>query len=248
MNDAYLEFPTARDWKRIHGKSPITRIYSLLHDTITMDRVHDALSDFTKAMTLDECLYQIQHRVSDVATSYVLMLFYYEKGIPDKRWYASPGEDGASIQYYPDFEDIHFQIKAWFDCYSDTLYYKLFSAWDLLGHMLNTEYDLAIRKVDFGKAVRELEAKDTSLYTFLKTIQGSPAYKKANDIRNDITHNYLPYTTGIAFCSDKSGLRTTIGLREYVTSEEIVANIHAVIVLFTTALECVLAGATGIAP
>ena len=77
--------------------------------------------------------------MTDVATSYVLTMFYYGKGIPDKRWYISPGRNGASIQYYPDFADVHFQIKAWFDFYSDVLYYKLFSAWDLMGHVLNVQ-------------------------------------------------------------------------------------------------------------
>jgi hypothetical protein len=241
MNDAYFEFPTPEDWKRIYGKSPFGQIYSLLHGTTPENRVHNALDDFTKAMTLDECLHQIERRMADVATSYVLMVFYYEKGIPDKRWYISPGRNGASVQYYPDFEDVHFQIKAWFDFYSDTLYYKLFSAWDLVGHELNVKYNLGIKRVDFGLAIRGLKTKDMGLYPSLKTIQDSPTYKKANKIRNDITHNYLPYTTGIAFCTDKSGSRTTIGLREYVTSEEIVANIHGAIELFTTTLERVLA-------
>jgi hypothetical protein len=240
MSEGYFEFPKPEDWKRIYGKSPFGQIYSLLHGTTPENRVHNALSDFARAMTLDECLLQIEHRVADVSTSYVLMMFYYEKGIPDKRWYISPGRDGASVQYYPDFEDVHFEIKAWFDFYSDTLYYKLFSAWDLVGHELNAKYDLRIDRVDFGLAISGLKAKDAPLYTSLKTIQDSPIYKRANKIRNDITHNYLPYTTGIAFCTDKSGFRTTIGLREYVTSEEIVANIHATIDLFATTLKYIL--------
>jgi hypothetical protein len=126
VNDGYFEFPTSKDWKRIYGKSPFGQIHSLLQGTTVGNRTHKGLDDFAREMTLDECLFQIEHRVADVATSYVLMMFYYEKGIPDKRWYISPGRNGASVQYFPDFQDIHFETKAWFDFYSDTLYYKLF--------------------------------------------------------------------------------------------------------------------------
>jgi hypothetical protein len=243
MKDTYFEFPTPEEWKRIYGTSPFRQVCSLLHATTPESQVCNTLGDFTKAMTLDEYLHQIEHRMADVATSYVLMVFYYEKGIPDKRWFISPGRGGASVEYYPDFEEIHFRIKAWFDFYADTLYYKLFSAWDLVGHELNVKYDLGIRKVYFERAIAELQAKDIGLYMSLKAIQDSPIYRKANKIRNDITHNYLPYAAGTAFCTDKSGSRTTIGLREYVPFEEIVTNIQGAIGLFIATLEYVLARA-----
>ena len=236
-----FEFPTSEEWKQIYDRSPLGSVFSVLSNPGSLERIHHSLEDFAKAQEVEDWLYQIHHRMTDVATSYVLTMFYYGKGIPDKRWYISPGKDGASIQYYPDFADVHFRLKAWFDFYSDVLYYKLFSAWDLLGHVLNARYELGVDKVYFGTAVRELQSKDKAMYVFLKITQDSPAYKRASRIRNDITHNYLPYTSGMSLCKSKAGSRTTIGLREYIPSDEVVANIHEVIDLFATTLQHILA-------
>lgn len=109
-------------------------------------------------MELQIYLHEVRQRLGGVARSYILMMYYYGKGIPDKRPYVSPSKDGHSVQYYPDFtERQHFHIKGWFDFYSDTFYYKLFSAWALIGHMINVAYGLGIKKADFSKAVEALK-------------------------------------------------------------------------------------------
>ncbi len=166
-------------------------------------------------------------------------MFYYEKGIPDKRPWISPGKNGASVQYFPDFKEVHHSIKMWFDYFSDTLYYKLFSAWDVVGHVLNVKYDLEIKEKDvyFSTAFKKLGDKEKNLRCCLKKVKNSPVYKKAHGIRRDITHNYLPNTAHMV--GRRCSQFTTIDLKEYKTSEEIVTNVQGALELFAETLQCI---------
>jgi hypothetical protein len=136
MSADALEFPTKADWERIYNSSPFQGLYLLLSQLESSGfGVDSDIQEFPAGMELDGYLYEVMRRLGDVAASYILMMYYYEKDIPDKRWYVSPSKDGHSVQYFPDFAERHFHLKGWFDFYSDTFYYKLFSAWDSVGHM-----------------------------------------------------------------------------------------------------------------
>lgn len=245
MSADTLEFPTKADWKRIDNSSPFQGLFSLLAQLENSEFGKDKKTqDFFAGMELQRYLYEVGQRLRDVARSYILMMYYYEKGIPDKRWYVSPSKDGHSIQYYPDFTERHFQIKGWFDFYSDTFYYKLFSAWDLVGHIINVAYGLGIKKkqVYFSRrAVEALKNKGNEpLYKCLKELQNSPGFLRANTIRNDITHNYLPNVAGIrVYRSDNS---KSLSLKaSYITSESVVANAQEALGLFAKTIEILLA-------
>ena len=233
MSTIFFGFPSHEDWKRIYNDSPFDRLFSLLDSFQNKGHASQGIDGFTKAIELHGLIYEVQQRLSDVRRSYILMMFYYKQGIPDQRWYISPGRNGESVQYYPDFEERHFHIKGWFDYYSDTLYYKLFSAWDVVGHILNVKYDLKVDMVYFGKAVEALKSKHPSLHANFAGVRESPVFKKASTIRNDITHNYLPNTAGMAvYRGSKS---TTVGLKKYVPSDEIIANVQEILELFALA-------------
>ena len=130
MNTEIFEFPVREDWKRIHSASAFKKIYSVLD---SLESSEHLTGDFARDLELKGWFYEIRQRVEDTAISYFFMMFYYEKGIPDKRWYSSPGINGASVQYYPDFEEVHFHIKMWFDFFSDTLLLSI----SAMGHILN---------------------------------------------------------------------------------------------------------------
>lgn len=244
MSADALEFPTKADWKRIYNSSPLQGLFSLLAQFENSEFGKDKKTqDFFAGMELQRYLYEMRQRLGDVARSYILMMCYYGKGIPDKRWYVSPSKDGHSIQYYPDFTGRHFHIKAWFDFYSDTFYYKLFSAWDLLGHMINVAYGLGIKKADFSRAVEALKKKGNEpLYKCLKELQSYPEFDRANTIRNDITHNYLPNVAGIRIY--RSDDLKSLSLKAlYITSDEVVANAQETLDLFAKTIEILLASA-----
>jgi len=236
MSTELFEFPTREDWKRIHSVSAFKKIYSVLD---SLESSEHLTGDFAKDLELKGWLYEMRQRVEDTAISYFFVMFYYEKGIPDKQWYKSPGANGASVQYFPDFKEVHYSIKMWFDYFSDTLYYKLFSAWDLVGHLLKVKYDFKIRKdsVSFSTALEKLKDKDTNLYNCLNSIKNSPVYKEAHKIRSDITHNYLPHTAHMVVHSGSK--LTTIDLKQYIPSEEIVTNVREALELFTETLQCI---------
>jgi len=231
----YFEFPTNEDWKRLYNAASFDKIFSFLDDFAAKSRPGSGWTGLTKAIELNGCIYEIQHRLADTSRSHILMMFYYEKGIPDKRWYISPGKNGESVQYFPDFEEEHFYIKGWFDFYSDVFYYKLFSTWDLIGHALNVKYDLGVKRVDFGKAVRALEGKNRPLHDNLESIRNAPAFQTAKKIRDNITHNSLPNTVGMAVY--KGDRFETVGLKHYTTSDEIVANVRETVALLEATMQ-----------
>lgn len=199
MNSYAFEFPTRIDWKRIYNSSPFKGLCSLISQLENSGfGTGNNVQEFPAGMELLGYLYEVKQRLGDVTISYIFMMYYYEKGIPDKCWYISPSKDGHSVQYFPDFAEKHFHIKGWFDFYSDTFYYKLFSAWDSVGHMINVAYGLSVKKVSFSTAVKALNnRRNEILYKRLKELQNSTGFVKAKEIRNDIAHNYLPNTPRI---------------------------------------------------
>jgi len=134
---------------------------------------------------------------------------------------------------------MHYPRKAWFDFYSDTLYYKLFSAWDVLGHLIDAQYALKVKHVDFGRAVTALgkSQQAPNVYADLAQIASSPHFQKAKDIRNDITHNYLPNVPGLTV-SNRHSPTWSLSPKRYVYANEIVENVDHVMRLFGSTLTC----------
>jgi hypothetical protein len=195
------------------------------------------------AMEMNQCFYDIQLRTMAIFKSYYFLIFYYEVGIPDKRWFISPGRKRESIEYYPDFQKVHYSIKSWFDFFTDTFYHELFSAWDMVGHFLNVKYDLGLKDVYFTTAIDGLSEKNSNLYNSLIKIKDSTAYKLSKKIRNNIVHNSPPNIPGMTvYRSNHSGTFgrqfAAIGLKEYIPSDEIVINIREVLELFEATLLC----------
>jgi hypothetical protein len=97
---------------------------------------------FEKSMKLEQWELELENRWTGVVKSYLLLMFYFEKGIPDWEWTI---QDGPAIVYFPHFEEEHFHIKDWFDYFSDVFYYKLFSSLDIVSHILNIWFDVGIK-------------------------------------------------------------------------------------------------------
>lgn len=75
---------------------------------------------------------ELNNKVGSIKVSYALCRHYYDKGIPDKPYYISPGKDGQSVQYFPNFKNEHWMRLYWFNHFADAAYMKLFSVWDTL--------------------------------------------------------------------------------------------------------------------
>lgn len=238
---ALIVFPSQDEWQEIYSATPFERLSQRIVDLANQSSSGGDLLDFKRDMDTKEFLLQLQYRLADTAKSYILLTYFFKKGIPDDEQHISPGRSRASVEYFPHFESIHFLIKDWFDYYADTFYYKLFSAWDMLGHILNARYRLGIirHNVSFRQAVNKLGKKDKRLYNHLDEIRNHPAFKEAQRLRNDITHNCLPSSTSMSVTLNEKG--GSIGIREYTTSATITKNAQDVVdlleraVLFITA-------------
>lgn len=249
---AFLEFPTHEEWTRIYRQNPYIHFYEQLQQLETSlshrkkSQLGHGLHDFILDIELSELILQLGHRLSDITKSLVLLHYYFDKGIPDDEWYISPGKDGVSIQYYPHFEQKDFQTKDWFDFYSDTFYQKLFSAWDILGHILNKVYRLNIKpkSIDFPNAIKNLSSANSNLGNKLDNIANTSEYQRAKELRNNSTHNYLPHSVGLTVktTSNEHATNTSIGIRHYTTSKEIMSNVQHTSALLRETISAIVIG------
>lgn len=236
-----IDFPSQDEWQRIYDATPFERLSQRIIALANQSSSGRGLSGFKKAIDENEFLLQLQYRLTDIAKSYILLTHFFEKGIPDDEWHISPGKSGSSVEYFPHFEPIHFLIKDWFDYYADTFYYKLFSAWDMLGHILNVRHSLGLKQQDvtFHRAVKKLADKDKALYGRLDEMRNHAIFREANRLRNNITHNHLPSSTGISVTLNEKG--GGIGIREYTTSAAITKNVRSIVDLLEKAVILIMA-------
>lgn len=238
---SFLEFPTYTEWKEIYSTSPFPPMIKRINKLITGNKNNPMQlvnpMEFVGDMEILNYLTQASYRLYDVARSYVFLISYYRKGIPDDEWVLSPGKDGVSIQYFPHFTKPDFFKKEWFDFYSDVFYYKLFSAWDIVGHILDKKYDLQNSRPDFHKSVNTLKSKDEDLHEKFDAIRKNSSFTLASKLRNDITHNFLPYSVGLRASINKTKTKANVGIGPYTTSKEIVQNMVEIIALFDKTLE-----------
>ena len=140
---------------------------------------------------------ELNNKVGSVKVSYALCRHYYDKGIPDKPYYISPGKDGQSVQYFPNFKNKHWMRLYWFNHFADAAYMKLFSVWDSVTEILDTFYGMNIDKnMRFKfRVMDELKQKDNIIWSFLKNdVLNSGLYQKAEKCRNSFAHYTGPST------------------------------------------------------
>ena len=242
------DFPTQDDIKRIYSTAPFQPFRAMRKRIfIPLNKDESSTGPLTaclKSIEVTEILEQLHYKIMGAAKSYVLMSYFFEKGIPDDESYISPGKQGESVEFLPHFEPIHFEVKDWFDYFSDTFYYKLFSSLDMVGHFINLQYELGVKpkQVHFNSSlVNKLHTKDLHLHKGLKEILEDPIYLEANRLRNDITHNYLPGSAGLSVTREKGdgweGIQ--LGIRAYTSSSAIMSNVQQAVSLLERIVDLV---------
>ncbi|WP_312340379.1 Cthe_2314 family HEPN domain-containing protein [Anaerospora hongkongensis] len=159
-------------------------------------------------------------KVLDIQMAYVCAVYAYNKGIPDEQWYKNDYDSGKVI-YLPDFLEEHYILKSMFDFFADTFFYKLFAAFDLVGHTLNEKYQLNIQedKLYFSTAVNKLQVIDLDLYQELNGIMARDDYKEGK-IRNAFAHR-IPPTQLQGMILENTSDGSSINIGEYTTSSTI---------------------------
>lgn len=181
----------------------------------------------------------LANRIYQARWSWVMLNHSFNQGIPDDEWYISPGRSGSSIEYFPHFEKDHHIRKAQFDYFSDIFYYKLFSAWDNLGHILNNMYGLEIKKPDFHRVVEKLKDVRPDLHSNLNYLIESDGFQKMKEFRHSSTHNELigHVGSGMSKFSTSTASGITFGVGSYIASEEVKINANKSLKLFAEAVE-----------
>jgi hypothetical protein len=231
----FFEFPTKEEWRELENSYPFEKLEISGDDFKNMTHPQGSIEKFYSNAEITTWTVHLQNRLIQTRWSYVLLMFHYKKGIPDEEWFKSPGKNNVSIEYYPNFKEKDHFVKAQFDYYADIFYYKLYSAWDTLGHLLNAMYDLEIELVTFNKAVKKLKMSKSDLYDKLKNITDSPDFAKMREFRHNITHNHLPGHIGSSVRKVSKNM-ITFGGGSYTPSAHIKDNVICSINLFAETL------------
>ena len=231
----FFEFPTADEWRRLQDSYPFDKLEVSEDHFRYSAHPQGSIKRFYPVSEIQTWTLHLQNRLIQTRWSYIFLMFHFTKGIPDDEWFISPGKNGESIQYYPHFEQRDHFTKAQFDYYADIFYYKLFSALDTVGHVLNVLYELEIDKPTFNEAVKKLKAVKPELHTKLKSIVDSDDFVKMREFRHNITHNHLPGHIGSSVRKVSSN-HFTFGGGSYTPSGLVQANVIKSLDLFATIL------------
>ncbi|OPG98637.1 hypothetical protein B2I21_09870 [Chryseobacterium mucoviscidosis] len=175
---------------------------------------------------------EFNNRVFDLITNYTLMKMYYDAGIPDQQWHKSPGDNGESVQYFPHFTEEHFGNLYWFSFYMESFYTRFDGIIDSIFHALNTKYMFNIEpKLGFRREVlKKLKQANPILHDYFTSLPEDQIYKKVNEFRNSIVHNYRPnqISSGSQRIKKEDGsiLYRRLGIGNYTTSTEFLNNIN----------------------
>ena len=234
----FFEFPTKEDWRELENSYPFEKLEVDEGTFRYASDPNDDIGRFFGSQEIFTWIVHLQNRLIQVRWSYVLLHFYFNKGIPDDEWFISPGKAGQSIQYYPHFTEKDHLVKAQFDYYVDAFYHKMFSAWDTLGHLINGMYGLEIERASFDKARKKLKTVKPALYADLKIIADSSDFKKMRELRDNVTHNHLPGDIGSSV-RRVSKTHITFGGGDYTPSAIIKENVSKSLDLFAEALNAI---------
>lgn len=213
-------FPTNDEFENIQTKYLVTELDLIPHDKASC--LTPSADVFFGKLEINDWLLHLSNRMIQARDAYHLMMFYFDRGIPDRRPYESPGRSGASIDYFPDFTDEDHLNKARFDFYVDTFCYKLFSAWDTVGQLLNVTYQLKLKSVSFEKVIQAFEKQGVPLGTELRKLIAGAAFEQFRRIRHDTTHNFPPSMFGGVVTRSDNGEKISFGVGSYVSAAEIV--------------------------
>lgn len=228
----YAKSPAKEDWEKI-CKDKIESI-----DKIGLERPKNkytfnllSFDEGYHGMRLNYWIQEFNNRAFDLIANYTLLKSYYDAGIPDDEWYISPGKNGESIQYFPHLEEKHHGNLYWFGFYLESYYTRFEGLIDAVYHVLNLKYKLDVEPTyGFRKNVlTKLKTADKDLYDYLVTLPNDAVFKKVNEYRNNIVHNYRPNQVDSGYVEQKhaNGIKTidmTVG--NYTTSTEFLTNIH----------------------
>ncbi|KOP81503.1 Cthe_2314 family HEPN domain-containing protein [Cytobacillus solani] len=234
----YAEYPTAEVWNTLYDMKKEAFVRFKLFEEAGNRTYLINTREGIIASNLSFWINEHNNKAFDLINNYVLLRYYYDKGIPDTEWVI---EDEGKYKFFPRMEDKHDAYKYWFDFYLEGYYKRFATLIDTICHLINIKYNFGI-KPDPGfrqRVMKELQAKDNILFKALKKCWQDEAYKKAERFRNDLTHNYRPnfIDSGISESHEGDEIIISVGLGEYTTTTEFITNIEETVDLMAEIID-----------
>ena len=190
--DNTFEAPTKEEWEKYLCSSQLFN--NMYIDLNGFNVAEDVMTKLLFNQGICEHIRVHNNKVGVLNISYVLSRHYFDKGIPDDQWYISPGKNGSSIEYMPNFQEIDWLVHYWFSYHCEAVYYKLFSIWDSVVSFINEYYQMGYKEDSrFRKDVlKELKKNRSDIANLMKDILDEKVYKDANMYRTNIVHGTPP--------------------------------------------------------
>ena len=143
---------------------------------------------------LHELIREYNNKVGDLIITYTLVYHYFHAGIPDERWCLSPGGNGQSVQYMPDFSEEHWCRNMWFGYFSNVYYILISSLWDSILEIINHyfDYDFSVDMRLRNTVLKKLKEDHPDISALFLNIQNDELYKKAQEYRTAASHGSAP--------------------------------------------------------
>jgi len=185
---------------------------------------------------------RLNNKLGKLRLSYIYLKYNFLNRIPDDNWVDSSGNNGRTIKYFPDFQKKHFVNKFYYDYYYEIFYYHFFSAIDIIFHILNIKLNINTNNNDnnFKNIVlKRIKENNYNLFNIMNDFYYNDLIRKAEKIRNDLTHNFAPneVCSGVKWEGISGNSPVSIGIGNYMTSNEILKNIEEIIILFVDLLD-----------
>lgn len=131
------------------------------------------VGELIKSLELSPWLATLVTSWGHVMRSWVMMIFFFNKGIPDEKYVMSPGPKGESVRYFPDFKREDFDVLNDFTFYADIFVVKIFSVLDVMWQTLNVYFDCGLEtsEVSDVKLLKAFKRQDKCIKRILKRIQ-----------------------------------------------------------------------------
>lgn len=230
----YAKYPAKEDWLEICKEKASAFEKISLEESNSQPTLADIFG-LNNGVKLKYWIKEFNNRSFDLTANYTLLKSYYDAGIPDDVWFISPGKNGQGVQYFPHFEEHHFANLYWFGFYMESFFTRAEGLIDTVYHLVNVKFNLGVEpKLGFRRNIlNEVETTDIKLFDYLKALPQNQKFKKMNDYRNNLVHNFRPsqIDSGIGNPekqADGSVVRT-LSVGNYTTTTEFLNVIHETI-------------------
>lgn len=189
--DNTFELLTQEEWDK-HLNSDLFDNMILDPNLFTVSDDHFSQLVFNQGLV--NYIRQHNNKVGTLKVSYALCRHYFDKGIPDDPWYSSPGKNGESVQYMPEFKPEDWLNRYWFSYFAEAVYFKLFSVWDSIIGFINEYYQMGhIEDYRFrSNVMATLKSQRKDIKDFMSNILKEQIYNDANMYRTKIVHGATP--------------------------------------------------------